>query len=500
MEAYLRRDWGLSVVVDTIPAMATHPTGPAPAHDDEPFPADLRDGLAGLPDGGGLDPVARSGPRRWWAGPLDVEGLAVGSVRLALTAAQALGRLRGWVGALSTSGDLVGSSFDSIRQLRVDGRQPEGFAPLSGYYPTRDGWVRLHGNYPHHAAAIEATVGTADPDGVAERLRERGAEEVEAAIRAAGGAAAMCRSPGQWRDTPMAAAVAGEPWIRYDVGDGTGRRELPTASRLPLEGLRVLDLTRVIAGPTGGRLLAQLGADVLRLDPPHRPELLDQHLDTGFGKRSAYADLRDPAVRDRIHRLLGSADVLLTGYRPGALRTFGLAQDQVRARHPHAVMVSLSAWGWSGPWAGQRGFDSLVQAATGIGDRYANSTGTATGGTSPAGVGAGASRRPGALPVQALDHATGYGMAAAACVLLANRPRAGGGAARLSLARTAQLLMDLPPVDAPAEQIHPERCAVDSPHGRLEHVPGPVLLDGATLSYPGAPDRYGTAELTWTSR
>lgn len=431
-------------------------------------------------------------PRRWWGGPLDVEGLALSSVQLALGAAQRLGHLRGWTGELSTSADLVGPSFDSQRLLRIDGRATEPFAPLSGFFPTADGWVRLHGNYPHHAAAIRAALdidrGTHEGEpaqdlrtAVADRLTSWRSTDVESAVRAHGGAAAAYRTAGQWWASPMA-AVATEPWIHQEPGDGTGSGPLPDGGPLPLSGVRVLDLTRVIAGPTGTRLLAQLGADVLRLDPPHRPELLDQHLDTGFGKRSAVADLRDPAQHATVHGLLADGDVLLTGYRPGALRAFGLATDQVRARHPHLAAVSVCAWGWTGPWSGERGFDSLVQVATGIAHRYAD------GG------------RPGALPVQALDHATGYGMAAAVCDLLAQREHAGGGSARLSLASTAHRLLAAPPSDAPIGEISPRMVTTRSAHGLLEHVAGPVLLDGALLPHAGPPGEYGAADLAWLPR
>ena len=177
--------------------------------------------------------------------------------------------------------------------------------------------------------------------------------------------------------------------------------------------MRVLDLTRVIAGPVAGRTLAALGAEVLRIDPPGLPELPEAHLDTGPGKRTALLDLADAERREA---LLAGADVLLTGYRPGALDRFGLAE-----RHPDLVHVSLSAWGTSGPWAGRRGFDSLVQVASGIAAACAAPDGT-----------------PGVLPAQALDHGTGHLMAAAALRGLAARERGEAGPRRAALARRPQ--------------------------------------------------------------
>ncbi len=286
----------------------------------------------------------------------------------------------------------------------------------------------------------------------------------------------------------MAATVDASPWIDltgYAAPDPSpaATRALAPAADLPLDGVRVLDLTRVIAGPTGSRLLALLGADVLRVDPPHPAELLDQYLDTGAGKRSAEADLRDPLLQSRVHDLLDDADILLLGYRPGALAAYGLSGPALAERHPHLVHVSLSAWGEDGPWGEERGFDSIVQACTGIGETYSR-------------VDADGGWMPGALPVQALDVATGYGVAAAAMGLLARRPERGGGGARLSLARTAHALLDAPPPVGERVDLAVPTAETDSPHGRLHHVLGPALLDGRPLS-PAPPGRYAVADLAW---
>lgn len=203
-----------------------------------------------------------------------------------------------------------------------------------------------------------------------------------------------------------------------------------------LAGLRVLDLTRVIAGPVAGRTLALLGAEVLRVDPPAPAEPHWQHLDTGHGKRSARLDVRSAAGLARFERLLGGAHVLLLGYRPGSFDVAGIA-----ARHPGLVIAELSAWGWSGPWAGRRGFDSLVQAGSGVA--------LIEGGADAQREGGGQDEEPAALPAQALDHSTGYLLAAA---VLRALTEGRGVRIRASLARTAAALLDLPrePVPAPA--------------------------------------------------
>ena len=252
-----------------------------------------------------------TGPRSWWGGVLDVEGLALGSVQAAIVGLHQLaGEAARGVG-LDAAG--VAASFASLSLLRVEGRAPEGFAPLSGFFPTAEGWVRTHANYPHHAAALQTALGVSDPGRLADALLELPALAVEDLVQKAGGRATAVRTPADWNSTPMGQHLQEEPWIRFDLADRGAhpRRHL----KGQLAGLRVLDLTRVIAGPTGSRLLAALGADVLRIDPPHLPELLDQHIDTGFGKRSALADLRRPDQLSTAHELLATADVLFTGYR-----------------------------------------------------------------------------------------------------------------------------------------------------------------------------------------
>jgi hypothetical protein len=397
------------------------------------------------------------GPRVWWAGPRNVEGLALESVRCALTAANALRPGK----AAEVRAEVVAANFASPSHLRIDGRRPSLFAPMSAYFRCADGWVRTHANFPHHAAALHRLFAVKDREGLAKALAELPAIAVEGSIRNAGGVAAALRTRAEWEVSPYGRAVAAEPWIRFGVGD---REQRPRSDRI-----RVLDFTRVIAGPTATKFLASLGADVLRIDPPRMPELLDQHIDTGAGKRSAVAELADPATLAQVRKLAASADVVMLGYRPRALARFGLDPDELHAAHPHLAIVHLDAWGDQGPWGRERGFDSVVQAATGIGDAYRRPDGT-----------------PGALPVQALDHATGYGAAAAALALLER-----GGIAHLSLARTADELFALPPPDGSPAPLEVPSAEIDSPYGRLRQVQ-------PLVGPPRAPGTYGAASLDWT--
>jgi len=346
-------------------------------------------------------------------------------------------------------------------------------AELSGFFPAADGWVRLHGNYPHHAAAIEQSLGAGRREDVVRAVAGLAAQEVEDRIVAAGGVAAVVRTEQAWAAHPHGRATHHDPWCTTTPGD---ERRRPRAAGLPLAGVRVLDLTRVIAGPTCSQVLACLGADVLRVDPPQRPELRDQYLSNGMGKRSAEVDLG--SVGNRLHTdVLPYADVVLLGYRPGSLSRYGLEVDALRAQHPGLVVATLSAWGEHGPWGRRSGFDSIVQAATGIAQACAGPDG-----------------RPGALPVQALDHSTGYVLATEVMTLLADSR---GGAVQVNLLGAARSLLARPrrPAGEDPVVLDVPRVVVRSPYGTLSTVPPAILLDGRRLGREVL--GYGSAELAW---
>ncbi|WOH16800.1 CoA transferase [Paenarthrobacter sp. GOM3] len=451
---------------------------------------DLGAGLRKLGALSEVPPAPWDGPRRWWGGALDVEGLALRSVQAVATA---LNALTGSADRYSVAAGPTAASFDSLGYLRIDGQKPMGFAPMSGFRRTADGWIRLHANYPHHAARLLEALSARGPQDVDRALLSMTSLEAEAAIVANKGVAAAVRSRTEWLASPMRPAAASGDWIDVEpsaehAGASPGTAWFPAGNpRLPLDGLRVLDLTRVIAGPTATRLLGALGADVLRIDPPQLPELTDAFVDSGFDKRSAEADLGRTTDLGVINGLVASADVVVTGYHDGGLDRFGLAPGALLASRPGLVVATLTAWGRGGPWQGRRGFDSLVQAATGIAERYGQPDD--------------AGWKPGALPVQALDHATGYGLAAAVIALLGERLRTGrGGSATMSLARTAEQLFELPPVHgdgAPSPLPEPEFLVTDSPYGTLRFVGPPLLVEGTQLMYREPPVQYGSSALAW---
>ncbi|GHG25469.1 putative L-carnitine dehydratase [Streptomyces albogriseolus] len=405
----------------------------------------------------------------------------------ALAAAELAARRTGAgeVPAVRVDDGAVATAFVSERHLRTDGRAAESFAPLSRFWRTADGWVRTHANYPHHRARLLTALGAPeDPDAVAAVLARRSAREVEETVTAAGGLAVALRTPEEWAAHGQAAAVARLPLVERVRLDAAPAREFTAAGGdplLPAAGLRVLDLTRVVAGPVATRTLALLGADVLRLDPPGLPELPDQHTDTGFGKRSALVDLA--SGREVFEELLARADVVVTGYRPGSLDRFGLSAEALAGRRPGVVVAQLSAWGAAGPWAARRGFDSLVQVATGIAHIE------------------GDHGRPGALPAQALDHGTGYLLAAGVLRALSDQADAGGGRlVRVALARTAAEVRagaDDSAAHGGEVPATPWLAERNSPLGRLRYALPPVDFEGGPRDWARPPGAWGADAARW---
>lgn len=308
---------------------------------------------------------------------------------------------------------------------------PSLWDPIAGNYRCRDGWIRLHTNLPHHRAAALSVLGCAEePDAVRAAVATWEGEPLETDIVAQGGVAAFMLSRSQWLAHPQGQAVAQEPLVNWVAPRPVSLRDrsIATAAR-PLAGLRVLDLTRVLAGPIATRTLAGFGAEVLRIDPPgwDEPGVIQ---DISLGKSMASLDLRGSTGLQQFKDLLAQADVLVHGYRPGALEGLGLdsaTRDQIA---PNRIEVTLDAYGWTGPWAKRRGFDSLVQMSCGIADRGADWA---------------EDDKPTPLPVQALDHATGYMMAAAVLDALTTATRTQRtSTARLSLARMAEHLAQMP--------------------------------------------------------
>ncbi|MDX3236972.1 CoA transferase [Streptomyces sp. ME03-5709C] len=437
-----------------------------------------------------LGRVSHSGPSGGLPARLPVMELARATVAVCSLAAAELTSVRAGrpVPRVRVDDQAVATAFLSDRLVRVDGRAWTTFSPLSRFWRAADGWVRTHANYPHHRARLLAALGVpGDADEVAvdtvgRAIAELTALEVEEAVYAAGGLAVAARGPQEWAKSEQGAMVAGRRLLTTArIGDAPTR--IPDGAALPCAGLRVLDLTRVLAGPVATRTLALLGADVLRIDARRLPESQEAHNDTGMGKRSTTLDLGEAADRGVFERLLDTADVVVTGYRPGALDRFGLAPEALAERRPGLVVAELSAWGRYGPWRERRGFDSLVQAATGIAELE------------------GSPDAPGTLPAQALDHGTGYLLAAGVLRSLTEQHRTGGTRlVRLALTQTAHwLIHDLAAAPGEEEGFDAELglTETDSPMGRLRHALPPVSYEGGPENWTRPAGLWGTDAPVW---
>ena len=380
------------------------------------------------------------------------------------------------------------ASFWFSSSLRPIGWQvPPLWDPIAGDYPTCDGWIRLHTNAPHHRAAAERVLGAcADRSAMAAKVAQWTSTELEQAVVDAKGCAAEMRSWAQWQQHPQGMAVNAEPLVHLICDQAEHAKPWQGSVAQPLAGIKVLDLTRVLAGPAASRFLAGLGAEVLRIDPPtwNEPGVVPEMT---LGKRCARLDLQVAADRAVFESLLKDADILLHGYRADALEHLGFGVERRRQLAPGLIDVCLNAYGWSGPWQNRRGFDSLVQMSSGIaeaGQRWQQAD------------------KPTPLPVQALDHATGYLLAASALKLLTERLRNGrSGSARLSLARTAKLLIESGSGTTEALRAEDEQdqqvLVEQTPWGPAHRLQVPVKISGTPIQWASPATALGSHPPKW---
>jgi crotonobetainyl-CoA:carnitine CoA-transferase CaiB-like acyl-CoA transferase len=325
--------------------------------------------------------------------------------------------------------------FRSERYLRVDGKEPSDHHDgIAGLYRCGDGrWARLHTNLPHHCRGLLELLGCDhDPAAVRRAVARWSAEKLETTAAEAGLVVTACRSFAEWDAHPQGRAVAGLPLFNIEqIGEASTAPLLP--AQRPLSGIKVLELTHVIAGPVCGRALAGHGADVLLVTAAHRPSMLPLVIDNGRGKLSSQIDLRQASGREKLAALVREADIFIQGYRPGAVAALGFGPEEVARLRPGIVYASLSAYGHDGPWALRRGFDSLVQTASGLNLAEAEAFGAP---------------EPKPLPAQALDHATGYLLAFTILTALKRRAEHGGSwHVRASLAQTGHWLRQIGRID-----------------------------------------------------
>src|SRR5215217_4480326 len=383
----------------------------------------------------------------------------------------------------------------SERYLRVDGKPPPpAWDVIAGIYKTGDRrFVRLHTNFAHHRAAVcQVLKCTPERELVQAALMGWDGEAFETAAYAAGGVVAMMRSHGEWSKLAQAKAIAALPTISIEKIGEAPPKPWSDGDR-PLAGVRVLDLSRVIAGPVAGRALAAHGADVLLISGPHLPAIPWLTIDTGRGKLTSFVELKQEQGRDVLRGLLTQADIFSQGYRPQGIARLGFSPEDAARINPGIIYVTLSAYGAAGPWAGRRGFDSLVQTTTGFNHAEGQAAGV---------------NGPKELPAQMLDHATGYFMAFGAMMAKARQAREGGSwHVRVSLAQTGRWLWNLGRVadgfktqDIKGETVMPLLEEVPSGFGALRSVRHSALLSKTPAFWARPAMPLGSHPPQWPAR
>jgi crotonobetainyl-CoA:carnitine CoA-transferase CaiB-like acyl-CoA transferase len=444
-------------------------------------------GLTGLPqkalEHAKLDITAPTLPSSY-----HVAAAATASITAAGLAAAELWKLRsGEMQSVSVSSRHAETEFLSEHRVVIDGK-PETrlWGPIAGLYKCGDGrWVRIHANYPHHEAGVLDVLKCEAKREVVEKvLQDWTAQDFEDACGEKGLVVFMMRSAEEWARHGQAKALDKlELFDIEQIGDAPVE-PMPAGGKQPLSGISVLDLTRVIAGPVCGRTLAAQGADVLRISAarlPRDPLMLE--IDGGRGKQSRFVDLKEPDGRMRLEDLVRHADVFVQGYRPGAMDANGFSPERLAELRPGIVSVSISAWGHEGPWAHRRGFDSLVQTASGINHGEAVAAGI---------------DGPKPLPCQALDFGSGYLMALGAMAALHKRATVGGSwRVRVALARTGRWLQSLGRIEngftgkTPSnDDVADLMTNVASEYGQLVVVKQPIILSKTPAPETLAPVPY----------
>ncbi len=375
----------------------------------------------------------------------------------------------------------------------IDFELADAWDDIAGDYPTKDGWIRLHTNAAHHkAAALKVLKCASNRQAVSQAVAQWDAQALETAVVAAQGCAAKMNSMQQWREHPQGTHLQNAPLVTWQYESTSSPLNMPATNKeQPLAGIKILDLTRVLAGPVATRFLAGFGAQVLRLDPAHweEPSLIPE---VSLGKNCAEIDLKSMAGKQRFTELLKDADVLVHGYRADALAKLGFSHQKIREINPNLIDASLNAYGWQGPWENRRGFDSLLQMSCGIA-HYAMEQS--------------ASEKPTPLPVQGLDHATGYFLAAAVIQSIELREMHQiVTRARCSLGATAQLLLGQPlsePLDSqniaaiPAQQRDYSSTIEQTSWGKAQRLHFPARFSSVDVRWPKGAQALRSTSAQW---
>jgi crotonobetainyl-CoA:carnitine CoA-transferase CaiB-like acyl-CoA transferase len=422
----------------------------------------------------GADPVF---PTPFRIGDLGAAAIAAGAVQ----AARLLEQRAGLAQTAHVDVDAAAVGMRSSRYLTSVPPVPAAGRRPVGFYRTGDGrWVFLQRLFPHHFQRQLAVLGLA-PDATDEAIAEAAlgwnGAELEEAIMAGGACGALVRTADEWAAHGQGRALAELPLFSITKTGDSAPEPAGGGGIRPLSGLRVVDVTRVLAGPICARTLAEHGAQVMRVGTSAVPDDPQMMRDTGHGKRSCDLDLASADGASALRRLVAGADVFSQGYRPGALDRLGFSPAELVRLRPGIITVSLSAYGPAGPWRERRGFDSVVQSASGIAWELADANGV-----------------PRALPANPLDYTTGYLAAFLVMVALGLRERDGGSYhVELSLAQTGRYLAGL----SRADKALVAAAEPDLPRTRLDELMitrrtkfGALRYFAPVARMPGTPPRW----------
>jgi crotonobetainyl-CoA:carnitine CoA-transferase CaiB-like acyl-CoA transferase len=367
--------------------------------------------------------------------------------------------------------------------------------PLGGLYQTSDGYIRLHDAFPHHILGTLKLLGvssSANRGDIARAILKWKSVDLETVGTAEGRLANYAlRSYGEWDVLPQSRAISNNPVVLQQVTAGPPKALPSTQSKKCLHGLRVVEMSRVIAAPVSGMTLAAHGADVLWVTSYNLPNL--PQLDRNFsrGKRKIELDLNQASDKERLMELLKTCDVFIQSYRPGSLAaSFGLSAEELARINPNIICANLSAFGPSGPWANRRGFDSLVQTCSGMNVSEAEHAGEGE----PARV----------MPCQALDYSSGYLLATGIMAALHHRATRGGAwRVDVLLAGAMKYLRSLgqypgatgfqapdyhSPEDVPEELFETKETGV----GLMTAIKHTPIIEGCEIGWDAMPKPYGS--------
>jgi crotonobetainyl-CoA:carnitine CoA-transferase CaiB-like acyl-CoA transferase len=394
----------------------------------------------------------------------------------------------------SVSIDMKQAELECTGYFIVNGKVPESWAPLSGLYPCKDGYVRIHANFNHHRDGALKILGLNNlsknyrKEDVSNALSQWAAIDYETAAAEANMVVSAARSFSAWDKHPHAKIIEQLPLITFEKIGEAEPLELPNLAQnqKALAGLKVVDLTRILAGPVCGRTLAAYGADVMLVNSPELPNI--EHIaDTSRGKISTLLDLNKTSDNAKLLELVRDAHIFVQGYRPGGLAKLGFSPEQLAEIRPGLSYVTLSAYGHQGPWSNRRGFDSLVQTATGFNFAEAQ---------------AAESNSPRALPVQILDYASGFLMAFAAQAAVLKQQKEGGSwHARISLVQTAHWLRSLGRITDNFHQNQADYAAIiqhySSNFGELGAIPHAAIFSDMASDWTRPSSKPGTDAAEW---